>query len=72
MLGFKRLLYPHGFALMTLKLPEQRRTAALTHALTILRQGYFIAGARHLFHNRSEITVYLRPARSGTNAQPER
>jgi hypothetical protein len=26
-----------------------------------LRQAYTIAGARQLFHNRSEITLYLRP-----------
>jgi 23S rRNA (cytidine2498-2'-O)-methyltransferase len=56
-----RLLYPHGWALMTLKLPEQKRRPVLDHAFTLLRQAYTIAGARHLFHNRSEITLYLLP-----------
>ncbi|HMN31064.1 MAG TPA: SAM-dependent methyltransferase, partial [Caldilineaceae bacterium] len=72
MVSYSRLLHPHGFALMTIKLPETKRTAALSHAFNILRQGYEIAGARHLFHNRSEITVYLRPVRPGTNAQLDR
>jgi 23S rRNA (cytidine2498-2'-O)-methyltransferase len=61
MVGFAKQLYPHGVALMTLKLPEQHRRTVIDHALAILRQAYEIAGARHLFHNRSEITLYLRP-----------
>jgi 23S rRNA (cytidine2498-2'-O)-methyltransferase len=61
MVAYARLLYPHGAALMTLKLPEQQRRSVLDHSFKILRQGYAIAGARHLFHNRSEITLYLRP-----------
>ncbi len=58
---YGRYLYPHGLALVTLKLPEQRYDAALDHALNILRQNYTVAGARQLFHNRSEVTVYLKP-----------
>jgi 23S rRNA (cytidine2498-2'-O)-methyltransferase len=61
MTSYARLLYPHGWALMTLKLPEQRREPILDHAFSILRNRYIIAGARQLFHNRSEITVWLRP-----------
>jgi len=61
MVAFARLLYPHGFALMTLKLPEARRTLVLDQTFKILRDAYTIAGARQLFHNRSEITIYLRP-----------
>lgn len=61
MVAFAPYLYPHGLAVMTLKLPEQGRRQLLDHAFEILRQGYEIAGARQLFHNRSEITVYLRP-----------
>jgi 23S rRNA (cytidine2498-2'-O)-methyltransferase len=60
MVAYAPLLYPHGWALMTLKLPEHNPRPVLDHALTILRQAYQIHGARHLFHNRSEITVYLR------------
>lgn len=61
MVAFAPYLYSHGLALMTLKLPEQGRRPVLDHAFEILRQRYEIVGARQLFHNRSEITVYLRP-----------
>jgi 23S rRNA (cytidine2498-2'-O)-methyltransferase len=60
MVGYGRCLYPHGLALMTFKLPAEGRRQALDHAFNILRHAYEIAGARQLFHNRSEITVYLR------------
>ena len=49
-----------GSVLMTLKLPGSNRTRILEHTLRILRQEYRVAGARQLFHNRSEITLYLR------------
>jgi 23S rRNA (cytidine2498-2'-O)-methyltransferase len=58
---YGRYLYPHGLALITLKLPERRYQSALDHGLNLLRQQYTIAGARQLFHNRSEVTVYLKP-----------
>lgn len=54
-------IYIHGSALVTLKLPEQGREAIVDHALNILGQAYSIEGVRHLFHNRSEVTVYLKP-----------
>lgn len=62
MAAFARFLYPHGWALMTLKLPEHDRQPVLDQAFAILRRAYRIAGARQLFHNRSEITVFLIPA----------
>jgi 23S rRNA (cytidine2498-2'-O)-methyltransferase len=58
---YGRYLYPHGLAIITLKLPEKGYDSALDHALNILRQSYTVAGARQLFHNRSEVTVYLKP-----------
>jgi len=61
MVAYAPLLYPHGAVIMTLKLPETRRGPILDHAFDILRTVYRIEGARQLFHNRSEITVYLRP-----------
>jgi 23S rRNA (cytidine2498-2'-O)-methyltransferase len=61
MVSYGRYLYPHGLAIITLKLPEKKYHAALDHALNILRRSYTIAGARQLFHNRSEVTVYLKP-----------
>ncbi len=62
---YGRYLYPHGLAIITLKLPEKNYQSTLDHALNILRQHYTIAGARQLFHNRSEVTVYLKPKTDG-------
>lgn len=61
---YGRYLYPHGLAIITLKLPERQYDSALDHGLNLLRQKYTIAGARQLFHNRSEVTVYLKPKTS--------
>ena len=61
MVAYAPLLYAHACVIMTLKLPEQHRQPVLDHALSILRQAYVVAGARQLFHNRSEITLWLRP-----------
>jgi 23S rRNA (cytidine2498-2'-O)-methyltransferase len=63
MVNYAKLLYPHGWALMTLKIPEQKRDPIVEHAFSILRGAYNVAGARQLFHNRSEITVWLTPKR---------
>ena len=62
MADYAPLLHRHGFGLMTLKLPEQKREQVIDHTFNILRPAYTIAGARQLFHNRSEITLYLRLA----------
>ncbi|MEZ4711895.1 MAG: SAM-dependent methyltransferase [Caldilineaceae bacterium] len=61
MVAYAKQLYADGLALVTLKLPEQNRRAILDEALEILQQQYDIRGARQLFHNRSEVTVYLTP-----------
>ncbi len=63
MVDYARQLYPHGIALMTFKLPESGRRSILNHAFNILKGAYVVAGARQLFHNRSEITVYLQKKR---------
>lgn len=63
MAAYARLLYPHGWAVMTVKLPEQNRQPVLDQTFAILRTAYTIAGARQLFHNRSEITLHLKPRR---------
>src|SRR5258706_189281 len=60
MVKYAAQLHKHGTVIMTLKLPEQKREPVLDHAFNILREAYTIMGARQLFHNRSEITVYLR------------
>lgn len=65
MVGYAPYLYRHGAVIMTLKLPErsspaqQRKT--LEDALAVVKQKYEVIGARQLFHNRSEVTVALRP-----------
>ena len=64
MTSYSLQLYPHGWALMTVKLPEMRRETILEHTFAILRNAFTVAGARQLFHNRSEITVYLKPLNS--------
>jgi 23S rRNA (cytidine2498-2'-O)-methyltransferase len=61
MVAYARCLYRHGTALITLKLPQENRQAVLDHSFNILRRAYTITAARQLFHNRSEITVYLQP-----------
>ena len=54
---FSERLRPGGFVLMTFKLPQKKRTAAIRSGLSILGRRYHLVGARQLFHNRSEITV---------------
>lgn len=61
MVDYAAHLYRDAFALVTLKLPEHGRRSLLAKAMRILEEAYTIAGARQLFHNRSEITVYLKP-----------
>lgn len=60
MVAYAKCLYPGGAVIMTCKLPEEGRTAVIDHSFNILRTSYQIAGARQLFHNRSEITLYLK------------
>lgn len=64
MVAYARLLYPHGSALMTLKLPAHNTRRVLDHALKLLSQAYQVVSVHQLFHNRSEVTVYLRPRAS--------
>lgn len=61
MVAYAGALYSHSQVIMTLKLPAENRRPVIDHALAILRQAYVVAGARQLFHNRSEITLWLRP-----------
>ena len=59
MVSYAPYLYQHGLAIMTLKLPKDNRRTAIDHSFNILKQAYHLQNARQLFHNRSEITVYL-------------
>lgn len=60
MVAYAPQLYADGQAIMTLKLPETGREPIIEEAFAILNTAYVIAGARQLFHNRSEITLLLR------------
>jgi 23S rRNA (cytidine2498-2'-O)-methyltransferase len=59
MVSYAPHLYRHGLAIMTLKLPKEKRRVAIDHSFNILNQAFHIQNARQLFHNRSEITVHL-------------
>lgn len=63
MVAYRPYLADDGLALMSFKLPEQKPLGIVEQGLAILRDAYVIAGARQLFHNRQEITVYLRGRR---------
>lgn len=52
-------LAPSGVALVTLKLRRRERLEQIDAALAELRQSYGLCRARQLFHNRSEVTVWL-------------
>ena len=66
MVAYAPYLYDEGLAIMTFKLPSENRESALDHALNILRRPYQIVGVRQLFHNRSEVTVVLKPQKRVT------
>ena len=55
-------LRPGGCAILTLKLPEKTNEwlPRIQRAKAILQGAYQIVGIRQLFHNRNEVTVYLR------------
>jgi len=57
-----RMLKAGGSVITTLKLPERGFVPVLDAALEILSQRYVVR-ARHLFHNRSEVTAHLVPKR---------
>jgi 23S rRNA (cytidine2498-2'-O)-methyltransferase len=60
MVSYAPQLYRTGSAIMTLKLPEERREPVIEAAFAVLRRVYTITHARQLFHNRSEITLALK------------
>ncbi len=59
MLSLSGQLKSNGYALLTLKLPRTNFMATFRKALKILEAGYNRVSAKQLFHNRSEITVFL-------------
>lgn len=59
--AFAPYVKPGGQALMSLKLPEKLRPLLVPECLAMLQRRYQLVAARQLFHNRHEITVYLRP-----------
>ncbi|MCL2462799.1 MAG: methyltransferase domain-containing protein [Defluviitaleaceae bacterium] len=63
MLGAAEMLTEGGAIVMTLKLPEAKKRAAMDRALAVLEKGYEGLRAKQLFHNRSEVTVAGRKRR---------
>jgi 23S rRNA (cytidine2498-2'-O)-methyltransferase len=61
MVAFARYLRPAGQAIMTLKLPTDGLESVMRGSLDILRRAYRVSGARQLFHNRQEVTLWLLP-----------
>ncbi|NDJ54829.1 MAG: 50S rRNA methyltransferase [Chloroflexi bacterium] len=59
MVDYAKCLYPHGAALMSLKLTEDQPLELVEGAFAILDPVYQRRGARQFFHNRNEIMVYL-------------
>ncbi len=53
-----------GFAVMTLKLPNQGVQKTITRAIAVLESAYEIIGVRNLFHNRQEATIALKLRKS--------
>lgn len=51
----------NGIAVITLKLPNKNKQKIVKNTLELLRKWYEVIGARQLFHNRSEVTVILKP-----------
>jgi len=62
MLDMAHFLIPSGIALMTLKLPHSQWYKHTKRAIALLQKKYVLLNARQLFHNRSEVMVYLRKA----------
>lgn len=60
MVAYERVLKPGAQVVTTLKLPERGFVPVLDAALGILSERYAVR-ARHLFHNRSEVTAVLTP-----------
>ena len=60
MLDMALFLSPGSIALITLKLPHNQWYKKTKRALSILKNKYIIQNVRQLFHNRSEVTVYLK------------
>ena len=56
---FADYLFPHGVALMTLKLGQT--AMQLDRACAVLQERFTILHMRQLFHNRNEVTIHLKP-----------
>ncbi|MGE5560936.1 MAG: SAM-dependent methyltransferase [Chloroflexota bacterium] len=52
-------LRPRGLAIVTVKLMGRRVWPTIAAVRAILERAFVIRGARHLFHNRREITLFL-------------
>ena len=60
MLGLAPLLSGGGAVLMTLKLSQGQWFKKTNRALSVLKKKYDVLNVRQLFHNRSEVMVYMK------------
>jgi 23S rRNA (cytidine2498-2'-O)-methyltransferase len=60
MVAYAPFLEQEGCGIMTAKLPEHDPLPVLAETRAILQQAFVVIGARHLFHNRSEVTLAVR------------
>lgn len=60
LLRFKDALKKGGALIVTLPVPDKHRTQAFKRWADQLSNGYLLQKAKHLFHNRKEITLLLR------------
>lgn len=58
---FLKHLDKKGIVIITLKLPYANALKIANKSISVLRNWYEIVNARQLFHNRSEITLLLKP-----------
>ncbi|NBI30652.1 SAM-dependent methyltransferase [Chengkuizengella marina] len=55
----KRLMKSNSIMILTLKLPKKNMKKRVDQAISKLEKWFEIRGVKQLFHNRSEVTVYM-------------
>ncbi|NDI36869.1 SAM-dependent methyltransferase [Chengkuizengella sediminis] len=56
----KKLLKSNSLMILTLKLPKKNMKKRVDQAIFTLEKWFEIRGVKQLFHNRSEVTVYMK------------
>ncbi|MDP5276794.1 SAM-dependent methyltransferase [Chengkuizengella axinellae] len=56
----KKLLKANSLMILTLKLPKKNVKNRVDQAISTLKKWYEVLGVKQLFHNRSEVTIYMK------------